>query len=244
MQIVVLGVGEAADPAQPNSSVVVASSGYRVLIDCGHSVPPRLWSRFPDPHAIDALMFTHHHPDHCFGLVPWLISLADDGRTRALDILTTEWGIDHLKKLCEIGMVPHDSKSAFQINWRNAAEVDRLGPFTLARARTSHSVVNYATKFQADGARFGYSGDGRPTPESRALFADVDLLMHECYMADDAPEMQYHADLATIRGIAGPPRIGIYHIRKDQRPLAVARLSNQQSLFVTDAGSEFQLGVI
>lgn len=242
MQIVVLGVGEASDPTQSNASVVVAGGDYRLLIDCGHSVPPALWRRFADPHSIDALMLTHHHPDHCFGLVPWLISLADDGRRRPLDIVTTAWGIDHLKKLCEIGMVPHDSGSPFPIIWRDAATVERIGPFALARARTSHSVVNHAIRLEANGMRFVYSGDGRPTTESRALFADADLLLHECYMADDAPEMEHHADLATVRGVAGPPRIGIYHIRKDQRPLALARLEGNSRLFVVKADQEFQLG--
>lgn len=242
MQIVVLGVGEASDPAQSNASIAVASGGYRLLIDCGHSVPPVLWRRFPDPHSIDALIFTHHHPDHCFGLVPWLISLADDGRQRPLDIVTTAWGIEHLKKLCEIGMVPHDLRSRFPIVWRDAATVERLGPFALTRARTSHSVINHAIRLQVDETRFAYSGDGRPTEESRALFADADLLMHECYMAEDAAEMEHHADISTVTGIAGPPRIGIYHIRKDQRPLAIGRLKDNSRLFVVEADQEFQLG--
>jgi ribonuclease BN (tRNA processing enzyme) len=242
MLITVLGVGEASDPTESNASVVVASGGYRLLIDCGHSVPPTLWRRFPNPDSIDALIFTHHHPDHCFGLVPWLISLAGDGRDKPLEIVTTASGIDRLKRLCEIGMVPHDSKSPFPIHWRDIAELDRMGPCAVGCARTSHSMINHAIQLRADGARFAYSGDGRPTEESRALFAEADLLLHECYMAVNAPDMAYHADLATVRSIAGPPRIGVYHIRKDQRLLAIAELSGDPRVFVVRGDSEFQLG--
>lgn len=242
MQITVLGVGEAADPAEGNAAVVVASGNYRLLVDCGHSVPPALWRRYPDPDAIDGVIFTHHHPDHCFGLVPWLISLADDRRRKPLEIVTTASGIEHLKRLCEVGMVPHDSTSPFPIIWRDAAQLDRIGPFALARARTCHSLINHAIRLAADGARFAYSGDGRPTAQARALYSDADLLLHESYMADDAPDTRYHADLATVRGIAGPPRIGVYHIRKDQRPLAIARLAGDRRLFVAERDSEFRLG--
>ena len=242
MQITVLGVGEASDPAERNAAALVASADYRLLIDCGHSVPPELWRRCPDPDSIDSIIFTHHHPDHCFGLVPWLISLADDGRRKPLEIITTPLGIDHLKRLCEIGMVPHDAMSPFPISWSDISGRDRVGPFVLACARTCHSVPNHAIRLEADGARFAYSGDGRPTAESRELFSNVDLLFHECYMAQDAPDMRHHADLVTVRSIAAPAQIGIYHIRKDQRQLAIARLAGDPRLFVAQCGSQFRLG--
>jgi ribonuclease BN (tRNA processing enzyme) len=241
VQISVLGVGEASDPDHPNSSVTVASGGYRLLIDCGHSVPPVLWRRFPDPETIDALIFTHHHPDHCFGLVPWLISLADDGRRRPLPIVTTLAGMEHLKRLCEIGMVAHDSKSPFPIEWLNGAETDKLGPFSIRRAPTTHSVVNHAIRLSVGDKRFAFSGDGKPTAESRALVADATLLLQECYMAQ-APDMKYHADIPTVRGIAGPPRIGLYHIRKDQRLPVTAELAGDSRLFVVQAGDELTVG--
>ena len=167
MHITVLGVGEASDPKESNSSVVVESGGHRVLIDCGHSIPPVLWRRFSDPDAIDTIVFTHHHPDHCFGLVPWMISLADGGRQKPLSIVTTGWGIGHLKQLCNLGMVPHGRSSPFPIHWDERNRNGKIGPFTVSRARTKHSIVNSAILLEADGALFGYSGDGQPTAESR-----------------------------------------------------------------------------
>jgi len=240
MIVTVLGVGEASDPIRGNSAIVVSAGGYRLLIDCGHSVPPALWRRFPDPQSIDAVYFTHHHPDHCFGLVPWLISLADDGRKNPLEIFSSAWGISHFKRLCEVGMVPSDHSGPFPIHWHEIPGPERIGPFDVRFARTQHSVVCHAIQLRCDGAVFSYSGDGRPTEESRALYEDAGLVLHECYMIENS-DMPHHSDLNEVRALRCRGRIGIYHIRKDQVSLAEEVLVGSKQIFVVLEGHEIQL---
>src|ERR1700710_1201468 len=132
MRLTLLGVGEAFAPA-PNSAALVEASGFELLIDCGHAVPPALWRARPDLDAVDAVYLTHHHADHVLGLVPVIERWAVEGRTRALTVLTTIWGIEQLRRLFEAMSVP---AGAFPIHYEIAAETPTVGPFRLRQALT------------------------------------------------------------------------------------------------------------
>ena len=57
--------------------------------------------------------------------------------------------------------------------------------------------------------------DGRPA-SALALYADADLLMHECWEPAPAPDITFHADLETVRAIAGPAPHR--HLPRPRRP--------------------------
>src|SRR3546814_17420547 len=92
MRIHILGSGSASDPTLPNSSIVVTCGETRVMIDCGYSVAREAIAAFREPDAVDTLVFTHHHPDHCYGFVPTMIAWSDAGRRTPPTIPTTDWG--------------------------------------------------------------------------------------------------------------------------------------------------------
>ncbi len=220
MDILVLGVGEAADPDHPNSALAVEAGGFRLLIDCGHSVPPVLWRALPDPNAVDALYFTHHHPDHCFGLVPALIRWTDDGRTKPLTLVVSADVRHQLGLLLAAGGIDPQRSLSFPLHWLDLDEAHSLGPFQLATAPTLHAVPNRAIRLEADGRVFAYSGDGRPTTESEALFRGADLLFHECFTVEAERGQPFHACYPMLAGM--PERLGVgalrlYHVRRDQR---------------------------
>jgi ribonuclease Z len=237
MRIELLGVGEAFDPDQPNSSALVEHGGFTLLIDCGHSVIPRLWRARPDPEAVDAIYFTHHHADHVLGLPSVLDCWHYGGRRRKLLIVTTAPGIEQLRQL--LAALRVDTR--YELEFAVSAEIDAIGPFAVRTALTDHAAPNYAIRLEAGGRRFAHSGDGRPTPESRALYADADLLLHECYEPRAAPEMTFHCDLPTVRTIAGPPRIGLYHIHAGMRGAMRDAIAGDPRLFVPEAGDVLEV---
>ncbi len=231
MRITPLGVGEAFDPAEPNSSALVEQDGFTLLIDCGHSVVPPLWRARPDPETVDAVLLTHHHADHVAGLPSVLDRWSYQGRRKPLLILASEWGQDQLRQLCGLlGIAPE-----FPIHHARPDEMRQVGPFGLWTAPTQHSVPNLALRLDAGGRRFAYSGDGRPTAKSRALFASADLLFHECWEVD-AVDNAYHCDLPTVRTIEGPERIGLYHIRAGRRAAMQAAVADDPRVFVLQPG--------
>jgi Cft2 family RNA processing exonuclease len=72
MEIKFLGFGGAFDYQQGNSAAVLEINGNKILIDCGHSVYSRL-REFDIIDAIDYVLLTHLHADHCGSLPTTLI---------------------------------------------------------------------------------------------------------------------------------------------------------------------------
>ena len=65
MWLTVLGSGASvARPGAANSGYLVESARARVLVDCGAGVAARLLGA-TDPAALDAIIISHTHADHC-----------------------------------------------------------------------------------------------------------------------------------------------------------------------------------
>jgi ribonuclease BN (tRNA processing enzyme) len=237
MRLELLGVGEAFDPEQPNSSVLIDHDGYTLMIDSGHSIVPRLWRTRRDPDAVDAIYFTHHHADHVLGLPPIVNLWHYEGRQKPLLIVATPPGLEQLRSLITL----MDVEPPYPIRYQPTAETYHIGPFTARTALTQHAAPNYAIRLEAGGKRVAWSGDGRPTDASRALYRELDLLMHECFEPEAAPENLYHCDLPTIRTIAGPKRIGLYHVKCGTRPALREAIAADRRLFVPDAGDVIEV---
>lgn len=246
MDIEALGVGESADPDHPNAAAVVAAQGFRLLIDCGHSVPPPLWRALPDPDAVDALFVTHTHPDHVFGLVPVLIRWTDDRRARPLDIVAAGDAIADLKRLLAAGGLDPERSLSFPLRWRDVDTVDHLGPFHVRTAPTLHAVPNRALRLEHGGRSFAYSGDGCPTAESAALFRGVDMLFHECFTLAADPTQPFHASFDRLAPLIGGLGVGaarLYHVRRDQRAALAAACGGRIALAVPGESIRLQSAV-
>ncbi|AJD54260.1 ribonuclease BN (tRNA processing enzyme) [Thalassospira sp. MBR-102] len=220
MRIDVLGVGEAFDPAFENSSVVVSANGYRLMIDCGATVPGLLMRKFPDPDAIDAIYFTHMHPDHVFGLVPVMLNWRDDGRSKPIHIIATPAVRNHLEKIMELGFAGLGSAWPFEIIWHAVPETTQIGPFETKFARSDHSVQNHAILLRFENKGFAYSGDGNVTADTTALFTAADLVFQETYLPKHDPKHAAHCDLETVLQLASDmpgSRFWLYHIKRDVR---------------------------
>lgn len=79
MVVTVLGSSGAYPTiSNPCSSVLVELDGFRILLDAGYSTFPALLHH-ATAEAIDAVIVTHGHPDHCADLHPLLRARALGG---------------------------------------------------------------------------------------------------------------------------------------------------------------------
>lgn len=227
VSVTALGVGEAQDPDFPNTSMVAEAAGFRLLIDCGHSAASCLWQRFPDADAIDAVYFTHLHPDHCFGIIPLLLRWKDQGRRKPLRIHTTRGGVRFFGTLFRLARISPPRRIPFPVVFAEVPRVRAIGPFSVTFARTQHSIANHAIRLEADGIALAFSGDGCPTPASIELFAGVDGLFHECYDLKPQPAPRYHCDVKTCLDLAEKTlarRLFLVHVRHGSRAAVAAAL--------------------
>jgi ribonuclease BN (tRNA processing enzyme) len=91
MQIHFLGVGEACDGNQPNTSILlkpdIEDTAGRILLDCGFSVPHQYFSLDPSPEELEILWISHFHGDHFLGTPLLLLWFWEMGRQKSLHIL-------------------------------------------------------------------------------------------------------------------------------------------------------------
>jgi ribonuclease BN (tRNA processing enzyme) len=128
MRITVLG-GSGAWPAPDAacSGFLVEHDGFRLLMDVGYAVVPRLLAVVPAA-RIDAVVISHGHPDHCADLNPLLRARALGGDPApALPVYALPGALDAVLALDRPGMLDD------AIALRHFAGGDRfgVGPFTV-----------------------------------------------------------------------------------------------------------------
>ena len=196
-----VGTGEALDPALPNTSLLY--EGPRtLLLDCGYAVPHALWRLTQDVDLLDGVWLSHGHADHCFGLPALLLWMRLGGRERPLQILGGPGSSARLQQVLELGYPgSYTPSKCYPLEFVELEPhaTHRFGPLELRIAASRHSIRNDALRIESPGLRsLMYSGDGAPTPATRALAEGVSILVHECFFAgaSERPDkVAKHGDL-------------------------------------------------
>ncbi|MGQ9367124.1 MBL fold metallo-hydrolase [Azospirillum sp. A39] len=221
MDIHVLGVGGAADPDYPNAAIAVAADGYRLLIDCGHSVPPVLWRKMPDADAVDAIALTGATPDRAFGVAPLLLRWAEDGRRKPLDLAVAAADAARIDGLLEAAGLAPQRGLPYAVRRLDLGAERRLGPFGVATAPPAGgAAAGLTVGLEWGGTRCVYGAILPATPEALTLVQDCRLAFHACDGGDGA-ELDAVARLAEERRIAA---VRLLRVRRGRRE-AVAALA-------------------
>jgi len=213
MRLTVLGGGGAVPtPERGCSGYLLEYEGFRLLIDPGHATVPRLLERLP-AEAVDAVLVTHGHADHCADLNPLLRArhlsqhpppplplYALPGALEAVlaldgSMLTDDW-------------TRHDLQAGAEL---------AIGPFDVMTADLPHFVPNIGVRLSAGGASVAYTGDSGPSTAAVDLAHDVDLFLAEATFPDTVPaESAQHLNSAAQVGrqatAAGARRLLLTHL--------------------------------
>ncbi len=250
MKITFLGVGEAFDENFPNNSHLVTTDNINILLDCGYSVPPQLWKLNNDQSFLDAIYITHTHADHYFGIPPLLVRMKDEGRKKELTIICSKEARESVEQLLEYGYKGSRSKFEFNLNFLEI-EPEKTFDFKglkLSFALTEHPSPNLAIKItDKDGKSLCYSGDGRLTKESKKLYNNSDLVIHEAYLYEsDWPGHGSVADLIKMVRENNIKCLAFTHIqrdfrKKDLKKIEQAILKEEVNIIIPKPFEEYKL---
>lgn len=184
MEITFLGTGAAFSSTSYNSSVLV---GRTVLLDAGAPLCvhlPRVGVGIEEPRAV---LLSHFHADHTFGLAALLL-----GRALTLDepppveIFGPQGTSRYLEQLLELAW----GDAMRELAWSKLRlSVHELGPgerFSAAGMEGTAYEMRHSRRFPclgyvlgADGVRLGYTGDAEMSDGLRALLGDCDHVIAE-----------------------------------------------------------------
>jgi ribonuclease BN (tRNA processing enzyme) len=222
MRLTVLG-GCGAFPAagQACSGYLVEHDGFRLLVDPGYAIVPRLLQVV---HAddVDAVLVSHGHPDHCADLNPLLRArtLRDDrAPASALPVYAPPGALQPVLALDRPGMLD----DGIDLRDFDPGEEFSVGPFGVRSWLLPHWVPNAGLRLEADGRTLAYTGDSGPSPDLRSLARGADLLLAEASRAREVPAdsaryLSSASQAGHLASKAGAGKLVLTHLIPDTDP--------------------------
>lgn len=233
MQILFIGVGEALDANQPNTSLLVQPDNQQqkgqILLDCGFTAAHQYFKLNPSAEELELVWISHFHGDHFLG-VPLLV--------------LRFWEMNRSGPLVFVGQKGIANKVSAAVELAYPGLMDRLG-FSLVfkevgpdfplqingiewqTAFNQHSQPCLSLRLNLDNRSLFYSGDGRPTPETLVLAEGCDVIIHEAYrFQEDTPGHGSISGCIDFARQAGVSRLVLLHIQHDDRQRFAGEISN------------------
>jgi ribonuclease BN (tRNA processing enzyme) len=184
VRLTVLGCsGSTPGPDSPASSYLVEHEGFRLLLDLGSGAFGAL-QRHLDPAAVDAVVLSHLHPDHCLDLCPYVVHRRfGTGATLVpIPVLGPAGAHDRLAAAYDPA-ARGGLRDVFGFETVSPGERE-LGPFRLRLDRVSHPVETYAVRLETAGRALTYSADTGVSDALVRLAAGSDTLLCEASFVD------------------------------------------------------------
>jgi ribonuclease BN (tRNA processing enzyme) len=231
LEVVFLGVGEAFDENNPNTSILLKIDQQggiiHMLLDCGFSVPAQFWKEVRDPDLLDCIWISHFHADHFMGVPPLLVRFWEEGRKRPLTIMGQQGIKEKIISAIELSYPGFGDKIRFSLEFM---EVEPFGKrdykgLVLSSAENDHSKRDLALRIDMAVESIFYSGDGKATPSTRNLASGSSLLIHEAFTMEQ--EIPGHGTVLGAMEMAketGAHRLALVHIQRNERAMVMKRL--------------------
>jgi ribonuclease Z len=232
-EVIMLGTGRALPTvAQENTYLVIAGRERCIMVDCAGAPYRRMLKARLDPATLSALVITHFHPDHAYGIPSLLLSLWLAGRTAPLELCAPD---DALRRIQEtVPLYGSDSwPGMFPLHYRGIAMAqgapvleDEEFVITAAPGRHLIPAVGIRAEDRATGRAMVYSSDTEPHPGIAALARGADLLIHEATGGGKGHTSA--AEAAAVATDAGVPRLVLVHYDRTVTPPATMRRQAKQ----------------
>jgi ribonuclease BN (tRNA processing enzyme) len=197
------------------SGYLVTDGRTRVWLDCGPGTLANL-QRHVALDALDAVVVSHSHPDHCLDLPVFRNALKYGYEREAFPV----YGPAGTRATVEAAL---GDAVAPTFDWHTVTGGDQfeIGGLTFACSRTDHPVETVAVRVVADGRALAYSADTGPAWSFERFAAPIDLALCEATLTVAAEGSVQHLSGrqagATARA-AGARRLVLTHLPPPSDP--------------------------
>ncbi|MFH1126645.1 MAG: ribonuclease Z [archaeon] len=180
MDIRFIGVGEAFDESQRNTSIFIEDIG--LLLDCGFSAIQGIWKEGLYKN-IRAIYISHFHADHTFGIPSLLLRYHEEKRTEPLTIIGAK-GIElYIRDLTSLAYATFIENLGFDLTFKEIDSKSKisLGKAELTFAKAEHAESSYSIRIDLEKKSLVYTGDTAYSKDIADLAKETDILVHEAY---------------------------------------------------------------
>jgi ribonuclease Z len=220
------------DMDHENAYMVLEGEKSALLIDCAGSPLARLRAAGVEPEKLSALIITHHHPDHIYGVPSLFLGLRMYSRRAPLDIFGTReslaviWGTMDLMGWQE-WPTPFPV-GRHKVEMTEGALVIDSDEFEVRAAPTRHSVASIGLRMvsKATGGVVAYSSDTEPCDAFVRLAQGADILLHES--TGDYVGHSTGAQAGAVAGRCGARKLVLIHYPIDADLKALRREAEKE----------------
>ncbi len=130
------------------------------------------------------------------------------------------------------------------MKWHRITNHFHWKEWEIRTANTQHEVANRSICINADGQRFFYSGDGRPTAMTKEIMVGADLAFQECASNTPLPDDASHGDFYACQKLIDDTQIsalGLYHCFDESMEELSNLINPVQGLFLSQDGLTIDL---
>jgi ribonuclease BN (tRNA processing enzyme) len=191
MRLTIIGcAGSFAGPRSPASCYLVQAEyegrSWSLVLDLGNGALGAL-QRHVDPMAIDAVMLSHLHADHCLDLCGLYVMQKywpDPGSHSAIPVYGPRGTRERMARAYDL-TPPERMDSEFDFRELVDGEAVRIGPFIITPHRVNHPGEAYGFRVEADGKVLAYTGDTDACDALKALCHHAALVLSDSAFIDD-----------------------------------------------------------
>jgi ribonuclease BN (tRNA processing enzyme) len=219
MRLTVVGCsGSYPGPLSPASCYLLEADAdgrtWRVLLDLGSGALGALHN-YADPLAVDAVLLSHLHADHCLDLSGYYVlrKYHPAGPQPRIPV----WGpVGTADRMARAYDLPLDPGMHHEFDFRVWAGPVEVGPFTVTPMPMVHPVAAFGLRVSAQGRTVAYTGDTGPTPALDELARNADLFLAEASFRsgdDNPPDLHLTGtDGGAAAARAGAKRLVLTHV--------------------------------